>query len=110
MKRTKKCIRQGQLRPEALERAAQALKMLAHPQRLKIIEILEHEESEPVHALIEETALPQPVVSQHLNQMRRMGLLSAERRGKEMWYSIADDRALSILDCICNHCTKGDFE
>lgn len=104
------CIRQGKLTVEALERAAEKLKTLAHPQRLRIIEILEREQEVPVHMLIEETGFPQAVVSQHLNQMRRAGLLSARRQGKEMWYSITDPRALSILNCICTHCSATDFE
>lgn len=110
MKTTNTCIREGRLTVEALERAAQTLKMLAHPQRLRIIEILEREQEVPVHALIKETGFPQAVVSQHLNQMRRVGLLTGERRGKEMWYSISDPRPLSILNCICTHCSEGDFE
>lgn len=104
------CIREGRLTVEALERAAEKLKILAHPQRLRIIEILEREQEVPVYALIEKTGFPQAVVSQHLNQMRRTGLLSARRQGKEMWYSITDPRALSILNCICTHCSEGDFE
>jgi len=104
------CIRQGKLKVESLQNAAETLKILAHPQRLRLIEVLEREQEVPVHALIEETGFPQAVVSQHLNQMRRSGLLSAERRGKEMWYSITDSRALSILNCICTHCSEGDFE
>jgi len=110
MNSAKSCIRQGRLTVAALERAAETLKMLAHPQRLRIIEILEREQEVPVYALIEETGFPQAVVSQHLNQMRRIGLLTARRQGKEMWYSITDPRALSILNCICTHCSKGDFE
>jgi ArsR family transcriptional regulator len=98
------------LTAEALRRAAKILKLLAHPQRLRIVEILEREQEVPVYALIEETGFPQAVVSQHLNQMRRISLLSAERRGKEVWYSITDPRALSILHCICTHCSQGDFE
>lgn len=104
------CIRQGTLKPEALQRASETLKMLAHPQRLRLIEILEHKEEVPVHVLVEESGFPQAVVSQHLNQMRRIGLLCTERRGKEMWYSICDPRALSILNCICTHCSQNDFE
>ena len=104
------CIRQGRLTAEALGRAAEKLKILAHPQRLRIIEVLERDKEVPVYALIEETGFPQAVVSQHLNQMRRTGLLTARRQGKEMWYSITDPRALSILNCICTHCSKGDFE
>lgn len=110
MNSDKSCIRQGKLKAATLERAAEKLKMLAHPQRLRIIEILEREQEAPVYALIEETGFPQAVVSQHLNQMRRIGLLTARRQGKEMWYSITDPRALSILNCICSHCSEGDFE
>lgn len=104
------CIRQGKLKAESLQRAAEALKMLAHPQRLRLIEILEREGEVPVHVIVEEAGFPQAVVSQHLNQMRRIGLLAAERCGKEMWYSITDPRALSILNCICTHCSNGDYE
>ena len=104
------CLRQGKLKVESLHKAAETLKILAHPQRLRLVEILEREQKVPVHALIEETGFPQAGVSQHLNQMRRMGLVNAERRGKEVWYSISDPRALSILNCICTHCSKGDFE
>jgi ArsR family transcriptional regulator, zinc-responsive transcriptional repressor len=104
------CIRQGKLKVEALQRAAETLKMLAHPQRLRIIEILERENQVPVYALVEETEFPQAIVSQHLNLMRRAGLLCSERRGKEMWYSICDPRALSILNCICTNCTDNDFD
>ena len=104
------CIRQGKLKIESLQKAAETLKILAHPQRLRLIEILERENDMPVHVLMEETGFPQAVVSQHLNQMRRSGLLTARRQGKEMWYSITDPRALSILNCICTHCSTGDFE
>jgi ArsR family transcriptional regulator len=104
------CIRQGKLKVEALEQAAETLKMLAHPQRLRLIEILEREGEVPVFALVEETEFAQAIVSQHLNLMRRAGLLCSERRGKEMWYSICDPRALSILNCICTNCSEKDFE
>ncbi len=110
MNRENTCIRQGKLKVESLQKAAETLKMLAHPQRLRLIEILEREQEVPVHTLVEETGFPQAVVSQHLNQMRRSGLLNAKRRGKEMWYSITDPRALSILNCICTHCSEKDFE
>lgn len=106
MKRSSPCIRQGRLKAKTLKKAAATLKMLAHPQRLRLIECLEREQEVPVHALVEETGFPQAIVSHHLNQMRRIGLLCAERRGKEVWYSICDPRATSILNCICTHYTE----
>ncbi len=85
---------------ELLERMAGALKILAHVQRLKLVEILQREGEAPVHVLMERVGLPQATISQHLNQMRRAGLVRAVRRGKEVWYSISDPSALTILDCI----------
>jgi DNA-binding transcriptional ArsR family regulator len=98
MKRTSACG--AELSHEVLARMAQVLKLLAHPDRLKVIEILENEGEAPVHAIVERLGLPQGATSQHLNQMRRANLIGAERRGKEVWYRIADRRSLTILNCI----------
>ena len=85
---------------EDLARMAKVLKLLAHPYRLKIVDILESEDAVPVHGLVERLGLPQAGVSGHLKKMLRAGLVAAERRGKEVWYSVADRRSLSILDCM----------
>jgi ArsR family transcriptional regulator, zinc-responsive transcriptional repressor len=85
---------------EDLARMAQVLKLLAHPHRLKIIDILESEKEAPVHALVGRLALPQAATSGHLNLMRRAGLVESERRGKEVWYSLGDRRSLTILNCM----------
>lgn len=85
---------------EFLERVAETLKVLSHAQRLKIVEILHTRGPQPVHALQEALGLPQPLVSIHLNQMKRAGLLESERRQKEIWYRLFDPSTLTILDCI----------
>ena len=90
----------GELSHELLARMAQILKLLAHPDRLNIIQVLEAKDEAPVHEIVERLGLPQGATSQHLNQMRRADLISAERRGKEVWYRIADPRSLTILNCI----------
>ena len=83
-----------------LARMAKVLKLLAHPYRLKIVDILETEDAVPVHALMERLALPQAVVSNHLQKMHRAGLVARQRRGKEVWYSVGDRRSLTILNCM----------
>lgn len=85
---------------ELLERMAGALRVLAHPRRLQVIEILQAEVEAPVHGIVARLGLPQAAVSQHLNYMRRSGLLKSERKGKEVWYSVADPNSLTVLDCI----------
>lgn len=85
---------------ELLTRMAEVLKLLAHPHRLKIIEILDVNGGAPVFVIANRLGLPQAATSQHLNQMKRVGLINAERRGKEVWYTVVDPRALTILSCI----------
>jgi ArsR family transcriptional regulator len=98
MKAQEPCL--TDLSVELLERMAGTLRVLAHPQRLRIVEILEAETEAPVHEIVARLGLPQAAISQHLNHMRRAGLLKARRRGKEVWYGIAEPSSLIILDCI----------
>lgn len=100
MKKQTRACKGTDFPPELLERVSLVLKLLAHPDRLRIFDLLELNGSEPVHAITAALALPQAATSQHLNQMRRIGLIGATRRGKEVWYTIADPRAVSILNCI----------
>lgn len=98
--RTRAAEDAGGLPVEFLDRVGQVLRLLAHPQRLRIVEILGRRKGAPVHEITELLDLPQAATSQHLNQMRRMGVVSARRRGREVWYSIADRRCIRILECV----------
>lgn len=94
-----------ELNPEVLDRIAAALRVLAHPQRLRISDALHRLGETPVHTVTAAVGLPQAVVSHHLAQLRRTGLVSARRRGREMWYGLADPHAATILDCVRRkHC------
>ena len=84
-----------------LARVAQMLRVLAHPHRLKVLEVLRARRGAPVHDVAALVGLPPAATSQLLNQMRRVGLLAGERHGREVWYTIADRRAVRILDCVC---------
>jgi ArsR family transcriptional regulator len=86
---------------EELIRVAQVLKLLAHPHRLKILEILRAGDGVPVHEVAERVGLPPAATSQLLNQMRRVGLVGAEREGRVVRYRIEDQRSVRVLDCIC---------
>lgn len=92
--------------PEAIGNAAEMLRTLAHPMRLRIVDALNTAGELPVGAITEYLGIAQSATSQHLNHMRRTGLIQAERRGKEVWYSIADYRPIALLNCICKCCDK----
>jgi len=95
-----KTVRKTTLNGAALARMAQVLRLLAHPGRLRIIERLEAESPAPVHRLVERTGFSQAALSHHLGLLRRVGLVAAERRGKEVWYRLDDPRSLTILGCM----------
>ena len=42
----------------------------------------------------------QPTLSQQLGVLRRDGLVQTRREGKFIWYQLADDRALQLMQAI----------
>ena len=93
-----------QMNPEAVAQAADMLRTLAHPVRLRIIDLLHTTDELPVGKITDYLGITQAATSQHLNQMRRDRLLKGERRGKAVWYSITDARPIALLNCLCNCC------
>jgi DNA-binding transcriptional ArsR family regulator len=72
------------------EQFAAVAKALGHPQRLELIEHLA-QGPRSVDALAVKLGLPIANVSQHLQSLRRAGLVTAERAGKFVNYRIADE-------------------
>ncbi|MEP6571655.1 MAG: metalloregulator ArsR/SmtB family transcription factor [Gemmatimonadota bacterium] len=85
--------------PELLLRAAETIKLLGHPERLKIVEALE-EEPRSVSELCRICGLDQPICSQHLCRLRRHGVVVAKRRGQHVVYRVVDAKVSHILSCI----------
>jgi len=75
---------------------ASVARALGHPHRLEILEHLAQGER-GVEALAERTGLSVANASQHLQQLRRAGLVTARRDGKFMRYRLADDGVLRLL-------------
>lgn len=88
---------------ENLQRAARCLRVLAHPDRLRIVEQLDIHRKVRVGDLAVALDLAPNAVSQHLNQMRAHGLLDARRDGREVYYHVTNPHALNVLRCIRKH-------
>jgi DNA-binding transcriptional ArsR family regulator len=91
---------------ELLRKQADCLKVLAHPYRLRIIEILS-DKRVTVTDLATILDIPRNATSQHLKLMQTHGLLDRERSGKTVFYSIKDPQALMVLNCIREKCELG---
>lgn len=83
-----------------LEIKATILKVLAHPIRLQIIEKLRTHDSLCVCKLNEDVNFSQSNLSQHLRILRDSGILTAEKKGSWMHYSIKNRNILAILDAL----------
>jgi len=82
-----------------IERAAAILKTVAHPLRLRIVELLESGEKS-VNELRDLLGVTQPLTSQHLSQMRMRGVLGSRRKGTLVYYSIANPDVVKVIHCI----------
>ncbi|WP_435925513.1 ArsR/SmtB family transcription factor [Paenibacillus sp. DYY-L-2] len=82
---------------KAYEEAAEVLKALAHPVRLCIVRGLIQKQECNVSYMQECLNLPQSTVSQHLQKLRTMGIVVAERNGLEVNYSIANEKIKQLV-------------
>jgi DNA-binding transcriptional ArsR family regulator len=95
-------LREAPLDPAVLAEAAEMVRVLGHPVRLRIVELLEPGE-QTVTQLQDSLDAPQALVSQQLARMRAAGIVAGRRRGSNVWYAITDPRVVRMLDCL-RHC------
>jgi DNA-binding transcriptional ArsR family regulator len=84
---------------EALAQAAECLRTLAHPHRLRIVELLLGGRY-TVGELAESCGIPSHMASEHLRLMQRCGFLTSEREGRIVYYAVVEPHLASIMNCI----------
>lgn len=84
---------------ESLADAAACLKIMAHPVRLRIVDVL-MQGSFSVREIAEMCGVQQNQACEHLRLMQGCKLLSSERRGKLVYYKIASPRLPALLNCV----------
>ncbi|MBI5524383.1 MAG: winged helix-turn-helix transcriptional regulator [Desulfarculus sp.] len=82
-----------------MEARARILKALAHPTRLFIVEELSRGER-PVAELTSLVGLDMSTVSKHLSLLKAVGLIRDERRGVQVFYSLATPCVLNFFGCL----------
>lgn len=85
--------------PEALAEAAECLKTLAHPVRLRMVQLLLHGRY-TVGELAEDCGVPDNVASEHLRLMQRCGFFTSEREGRRVYYQVAEPHLEDIMGCV----------
>jgi DNA-binding transcriptional ArsR family regulator len=84
---------------EALGQAAECLRTLAHPHRLRMVQMLLRGQH-AVGDLAEACQIPSHMASEHLRLMQRCGFLRAEKQGRFVYYTVAEPHLAQILSCI----------
>jgi ArsR family transcriptional regulator len=107
---------------ERLEEQASRFKLLAHPVRLQILDILRRS-PECVCHLEASLGKPQPYISQQLRVLREAGVIVDSKDGLNVFYRLADPEVAALLNtalgpslpgksgarlnvfgCVCPHC------
>ena len=84
---------------DALEEAAECLRLLAHPHRLRIVQMLLRDRY-TVGDLAAACGIPSHMASGHLRLMQRAGFLTAEKDGRKAFYRVAEPGLANILACV----------
>lgn len=83
----------------ASNRACALMRVMSNPDRLLLLCQLSQGEHR-VGELEELLDIQQPTLSQQLAVLREEALVSTRRDGKQIYYSIASDAALAVLDVL----------
>jgi rhodanese-related sulfurtransferase/DNA-binding transcriptional ArsR family regulator len=89
----------SEFKQRLFEQFAKVGKALSSPGRLEILEFLAQSEKS-VENLTTLTGLSFANTSQHLQQLRHAGMVSARKEGQRVFYSLADEATIDLLNML----------
>lgn len=93
---------------ERLQVSSEILRALAHPLRMKILEFIDQNDQINVNKIYNTLNLEQSITSQHLRILRLAGLVTTERDGKFIHYSIDYDKVANTIGAINHFLEEGE--
>jgi len=84
---------------EKAQRAADILKTVAHPTRLRIAELLQTREM-TVGEIQECLGSSQSMTSQQLSLMKSRSILKSRKAGKSVYYGVDSPEVIQVLHCL----------
>jgi DNA-binding transcriptional ArsR family regulator len=100
MKTASKAAKEPELTSlDALAEAAECLRTLAHPHRLRMVQMLLRGRY-TVGELAGACGIPSHMASEHLRLMQRCGLLTSEKDGRKAYYQAAESHLANIMACV----------
>lgn len=80
-------------------------KTISDPTRIKILYVLKDNELS-VSEIVSALNMSQSAVSHQLRILRDIHLVSYEKRGKEVFYSLADDHVYTLVEQVVEHVSE----
>ena len=96
---TRAPARMSSIETDVLMKAAEVIKCLGHPLRLRLLEALEQGEK-TVTELQEHSGATQAAVSQQLATLRARRVVDCRRDGAHVYYHIIEPKVKAVLACI----------
>ncbi len=87
-------------RKNCCKREAEVFKALGHPTRLWIVKQLADGQEHCVCEFVNAVGVRFATVSQHLAILKNAGIITDEKRGKQVFYHLACPCILGIVDCV----------
>lgn len=84
--------------------AVNMLKVIAHPVRLSIVDLLTEKERMTILEIQHELNLEQAIASQQITLMEDKGVLISERVGRNKYVSLRFPKMKNIVNCLENCC------
>lgn len=84
---------------ESLEQAAECFKTLAHPHRLRMVQML-LQGRYTVGELAEACGIPSHMASEHLRLMQRCRFMTSAKEGRKTYYQIAEPHLANLMACV----------
>ncbi len=94
------------MKTDVLGKVAETFKVLADETRLRIFKVLGKREL-CVKDISKRTGVSQSAVSHQLRVLRQADLVRAQKRGKNVYYRVADWHVKCIIDDCTEHVSEG---
>jgi DNA-binding transcriptional ArsR family regulator len=89
-----------------IQSAVNMLKVISHPVRLAIVDLLTEKKKMTVLEIQEALQLEQAVASQHLTLMEDKKVLVSEKVGRNKYVSLRYPKMVNIINCLENCCQE----
>lgn len=84
-------------------------KVLANPARIAILQYISSQKSCICNDIVDEIGLAQPTISQHLKELKSIGLIKGEIDGKKVCYCINLKKWMQIQELLNSFFDKTKF-